>query len=189
MTKLAEWACLGILVADGEAHGWSIARRLRPDADIGRVWQVSRAVTYRSLDALAATGWIEAIGDEVGDGPPRTILAATDPGRRAFDRWLDTPVGHLRDLRSALLLKLVFADRVDHPTGDLLRTQLAVIDAAVEGLVGGAEPDDLVARWRIESARAARRFVADQLGVAVDRRWSTRRVVPPATVFVRWRDA
>lgn len=164
MTKLAEWACLGVLVADGEAHGWSIARRLRPDSDLGRVWHVSRAVTYRSLDALVERSWIETVGAETGGGPTRTILAATPSGRRAFGRWLDTPVGHLRDLRSELLLKLVFAERVEHDVAGMLRGQVAVVDTAIDRLEEDADPGDLVVRWRIEAAHAARRFVVDRLG-------------------------
>lgn len=163
MTGLPEWACLGILVADGDVHGWSIARRLRPEGDIGRIWQVSRAVTYRSVDALVERGWVEAVGAQSGEGPTRTILGATPSGRGAFARWLDTPVVHLRDLRSELLLKLVFAQRIGHDTAGMLRGQIAVIDTALDRLDAHTQPDDLVMRWRIEAAHAARRFVRDQL--------------------------
>ena len=44
---LGEWACLGVLY-QGPMHGFAIASRLKPDGDIGRVWSLSRPLTYRS---------------------------------------------------------------------------------------------------------------------------------------------
>src|ERR1700759_1453269 len=107
---LGEWACLGILYR-GPTHGFAIASKLKPDTEIGRIWSVSRPLTYRALDQLAARGFIEAVGEERGiAGGNRTIMAATRKGRAQFRKWLNTPVVHLRDLRSELLLKLVLAD-------------------------------------------------------------------------------
>src|SRR6478672_10306747 len=104
---LGEWACLGILY-EGPAHGFAIASRLKPEGDVGRVWSLSRPLTYRSLDQLAVRGHIHPIGEEPGiAGGNRTILAATRQGRAALRKWLATPVPHLRDLRSELLLKLI----------------------------------------------------------------------------------
>ena len=62
---LGEWACLGILYP-APTHGFAIAARLKPTGDIGRVWSLSRALTYRSLDQLSTRGYIHAIGEEPG---------------------------------------------------------------------------------------------------------------------------
>src|SRR4029079_1680299 len=62
---LGEWACLGILYA-GPSHGFAIAARLKPTGDVGRVWSMSRALTYRSLDQLVARGYVHAVGEEPG---------------------------------------------------------------------------------------------------------------------------
>ena len=108
---LGEWACLGILY-QGPTHGFAIASRLKPGGDIGRVWSLSRPLTYRSLDQLTQRGHIHPIGEERGiAGGNRTILAATRQGRAALRKWVATPVAHLRDLRSELLLKLVIAEQ------------------------------------------------------------------------------
>src|SRR3954454_11545050 len=108
---LGEWACLGILY-QRPVHGFAIAARLRPDADIGRVWSLSRPLTYRSLEQLTRRGHIHPVGEERGiAGGNRTILAATRQGRAALRKWVATPVAHLRDLRSELLLKLVIAEQ------------------------------------------------------------------------------
>ena len=45
----------GILY-QGPTHGFAVAARLKPDGDIGRVWSLSRPLTYRSLDAADLRG-------------------------------------------------------------------------------------------------------------------------------------
>src|SRR5262245_35252380 len=107
---LGEWACLGILYP-APTHGFAVASRLKPEGDVGRVWSLSRALTYRSLHELERRGHIKAVGEEPGiAGGPRTVLAATRYGKSQLRKWLATPVLHQRDLRSELLLKLVIAD-------------------------------------------------------------------------------
>lgn len=158
---LGEWACLGILVEE-PAHGWAVAARLRPTGDIGRVWQLSRPLTYRSLDQLTRRGWVEPVAEERGDvGPNRTILAPTRVGRTRFRAWLRTPVEHQRDLRSELLLKLVFAERLGIRLGDLLERQREIVDrhTDAQARASDADPTDVVALWRLESTLAAGRFL------------------------------
>lgn len=155
---LGEWACLGILCAEA-THGWAIVKRLRTDGDIGRIWHLSRPLTYRALEQLTARGWIEPVGEEPGHaGPNRTILTATRSGRTRFRTWLTTPVPHLRDLRSELLLKLVFAERLGVDVSEMLGRQREIVVAHADRLAAAAE-DDIVAIWRSEATEAARRFI------------------------------
>lgn len=155
---LGEWACLGVLY-DRPAHGWAIVKQLRPDGDIGRIWHLSRPLTYRSLDQLTGRGWVEPVGEEPGvAGPNRTILGATRTGRAQFRTWLRTPVAHLRDLRSELLLKLVFADQHGIDITGMLDEQRDIIDEHARALAA-THSDDVVAIWRTEATRAARRFL------------------------------
>lgn len=106
---LGEWACLGILYRQ-PSQGFAIATRLRPTSDVGRIWSLSRPLTYRSLEQLVARELIEPIGEEPGiAGGNRTVFRATRRGRAQFRRWCHTPVEHVRDLRSELLLKIVLA--------------------------------------------------------------------------------
>jgi DNA-binding PadR family transcriptional regulator len=156
---LGEWACLGILYGQ-PAHGWAIATQLLPDGEIGRVWHLSRPLTYRAIDHLSELGWVEPVGEERGDaGPSRTILSATRSGRSRFRRWLRTPVVHLRDLRSELLLKLVFAERYAVDIGEMLDRQRSIIDRQARSLVD-AGANDVVTLWRLEATLAAQRFLA-----------------------------
>jgi len=158
---LGEWACLGILYP-APSHGFAIAARLKPTGDVGRVWSLSRALTYRSLDQLAQRGYLRAVGEEPGiAGGNRTILAATRTGRAQLRTWLATPVDHLRDLRSELLLKLIIADMCDIDVMPMLGRQhqhiLELTDAITTHL--SEQPGDVVALWRSESSKAALRFL------------------------------
>ena len=158
---LGEWACLGILYA-GSTHGFAIAARLKPEGDIGRVWSLSRALTYRSLEQLSVRGYVRPVGEEPGiAGGNRTILAATRAGRHQLRKWLSTPVAHLRDLRSELLLKLIIARECGIDMSEMLqrqRTRVAALCATLDAQVSESS-DDVVALWRSESANAALRFL------------------------------
>jgi DNA-binding PadR family transcriptional regulator len=160
---LGEWACLGILYT-GPTHGFAIAARLKPIGDIGRVWSLSRALTYRSLEQLTTRGYVHAVGEEKGiAGGNRTILAATRSGRAQLRKWLNTPVAHLRDMRSELLLKLIIADLCGIGIGDMLERQQAHIEAmagAIADQVDDDAPVDVVDLWRQESSQTALRFLA-----------------------------
>ncbi|MEO8267579.1 MAG: hypothetical protein ABI706_18915 [Ilumatobacteraceae bacterium] len=159
---LGEWACLGILYP-GPTHGFAIAARLKPTGDIGRVWSMSRALTYRSLDQLATRGFVHAVGEEPGiAGGNRTILAATRSGRAQLRTWLDTPVAHLRDLRSELLLKLIIADLCGITADDMLDRQHVRLTELADAMIVEEDVDapvDVVDLWRQESSQAALRFL------------------------------
>ena len=158
---LGELACLGILYPV-PTHGFAIAARLKPNGDVGRVWSLSRALTYRCLGQLTVRGYIRPVGEEPGiAGGNRTILAATRSGRALLRRWLATPVGHLRDIRSELLLKLIIADicAIDiSPTLKLQRDHIAEMAEAITAQISG-EPSDVIALWRTEFSSAALRFL------------------------------
>ena len=153
---LSEAVCL-TLVTGEPRHGWAIVKTLAPDGEIGRVWSLSRPLTYRALAALADAELIEPRGSEPGEGPPRTVWRATAKGRRAAGAWLRSPVSHPRDMRTEFLLKIVLGA----PAPELARAQLAAFTPVFAGLqlAADADPTDVVARWRLESAEATRRFL------------------------------
>jgi DNA-binding PadR family transcriptional regulator len=162
---LGEWACLGVLY-QAPAHGFAVAARLRPDADIGRVWSVSRALTYRALEQLTGRGYIEEHSVEKGiAGGERTVVRPTRVGRAAFRRWLATPVAHLRDIRSELLLKLVLAEQCGIDISVMLADQRQHVIAMREALAPQvADRTDVIATWRHESAGAALSFLDIVIG-------------------------
>ena len=157
---LGEWACLGILY-QGPSHGFAVARRLRPDGDVGRVWSLSRPLTYRALDQLVRRELVRAVGEEPGiAGGNRTVLAATRRGRARLRMWVARPVAHLRDVRSELLLKLVLAEQCGLDVRPMIAAQQARIAELNAALAAPPTADaDVVALWRYEASEAARRFV------------------------------
>lgn len=156
---LGEWACLGLLCLQ-PAHGFAVAARLKPHTDIGRVWSMSRALTYRALDQLEARHLIENVGEERGiAGGNRTVFAPTVHGRAEFRRWVRQPVEHLRDLRSELLLKILLGQANDVDMSESLTVQHDRISAFIADLDRAGEPRDVVQLWRRESAAGALRFL------------------------------
>jgi tRNA-Thr(GGU) m(6)t(6)A37 methyltransferase TsaA len=161
--SLTEWVVLGLL-RERNAHGWDVARAFAPHGPIGNVWTVSRPLVYRAITVLRELGYVEDRGSTPSSsGPDRMLLAPTPRGRAAFRRWLARPVEHVRDLRSELLLKLLFLDRAGLERTALLRAQLEELERDEHGLVERVAAsegfDRTVAMWRLTSARAARAFV------------------------------
>jgi PadR family transcriptional regulator AphA len=154
----AEWVCL-TLVTQKVSHGWALGTMLAPDGEIGRIWNLSRPLTYRAIDGLVEKGLLTRRGPSAGHGRDRVVLAATPAGRRASGRWLATPVEHLRDVRTELLVKLVLRERAGLDNEQLLTEQLAVFTPVIAGLTSAGPDDDVVDLWRRESARAVRRFL------------------------------
>jgi tRNA-Thr(GGU) m(6)t(6)A37 methyltransferase TsaA len=166
---LLEWAALGLL-CEAPSHGWAVAEAFRADEEIGSVLTTTRPLVYRALAHLRELGLVEVKGTAPGGaGPARTTLGATRRGRAAFARWRAAPVDHVRDLRTALMLKLVFHHRAGHDPGELLARQELLLARAERGLERRAveveaEPARTLALWRLSTARAARSFVEAVLG-------------------------
>ena len=158
---MAEHVCL-TLVTQGVTHGWAIGTMLAPDGEIGRVWTLTRPLTYRAIDGLVDKAMVARKPQSTGHGRDRAVLAASATGRRASAAWLDTPVQHLRDVRTELLAKLTLRTREGIDNEPLLAAQRAMFDPAITALTNGAE-QDLVDVWRREHARAVRRFLDEAL--------------------------
>lgn len=165
--SLGAWAVLALL-CEGDTHGWALVRAMTPEGEVGRLWSIRRALVYRTVEVVVEAGLAERAGVEPGmRGSPRTLLHVTAAGREAVDRWLHEPVSHVRELRSALLLKLLFMQRSGLDPAPLLRAQRVVLaDAigALEAQTNGDSPADITVRaFRLETARAGIRFVDGEL--------------------------
>lgn len=154
--SLADHVCLAA-IAEGPTHGWAIVKLLRPDGDLGRIWSLSRGLTYRSIEHLVDDGAITRDG-----GARRTTLTVTPHGARSVRRWLGEPVRHVRDLRIEFLLKVRLHERSGLDPIPLIRRQRELLRPALHTL-GSGPPDDAVGLWRQESALAAQRFL-DRIG-------------------------
>jgi PadR family transcriptional regulator AphA len=160
--SFAEHVCL-VLVTQGVTHGWGLGTVLAPEGEIGRIWSLTRPLTYRAIEGLVEKGLVTRRGRSAGQGRERVLLAPTATGRRAATRWLDTPVQHLRDVRTELLVKLALRDRVGLDNQPLLAAQQVLFEPLIEVLTSADGDHDLVDLWRRESARAVRRFLDQAL--------------------------
>lgn len=111
------------------------------------------------------TGLVTPAAVESGRGPQRTLYTVTPQGRRAAAHWLDTPVEHVRDVRSHLLLKLALLDRAGRDPADLLRRQRAILEPIAEA-VKEERPqrkgfDATLLAWRRATAAATLDFIDD----------------------------
>jgi PadR family transcriptional regulator AphA len=160
--SLPEWLVLTIL-SQRPAHGFAVAQLTAADGDLGRVWQIPKAVVYRAIGRLLDAGLIAPEGTEPGLGPQRTVYTATADGRAAAGRWLHAPVEHVREIRSELLLKLALLDRAGENPADLLRAQRAVLEPIVEAIESrrarSAGFDATLLAWRRATAVAALDFL------------------------------
>ncbi len=160
--SLPEWAALGLLCEE-PAHGWAIAHELSPSGSIGRVYSCTRPLAYRALAQLREAGLAEVKETTPSvTGPARTTLRPTRRGRAAFRRWRGSAVLHVRDLRSELMLKLLFHDRAGLAPGALLEQQvsaLAAIERSLEEQFASSSGfERTLALWRLSSCRGALSF-------------------------------
>ena len=134
-------------------------RLLRPDGEVGRVWSSSRPLVYRALETLAEKRLVRATRSEPShEGPTRTVFTPTAAGRRAYEAWLASPVDHVRELRSALMVKLLLLDRPAREPEPLALDPGRAPDeggARAGGRAAAAEAfEATLALWRLSSARA-----------------------------------
>ena len=152
------------LISEGPTHGFAIASVLARDGSLGRVWHVQKPVVYRAARRLEHRGLITASEKQPSRrGAALAQLQATAAGRQAAGRWLREPVGHHRDIRSELLVKLALLDRAGVDSRDLLRAQrdeLAPVAAALASQMRIATGyDRMLAVWRHESVSGTLRFL------------------------------
>jgi DNA-binding PadR family transcriptional regulator len=171
--SLPEWLVLAIL-SQQPAHGFAVAQLTASGGQLGRVWQIPKAVVYRAIGRLLDAGLIVPEGTEPGLGPQRTVYAVTDDGRGAAAHWLHEPVEHVREIRSELLLKLALLDRAGEDPAGLLAAQRAVLEPlvdAIESRRSGSEGfDATLLAWRRATAVAALEFI-DIITSAHGRSW------------------
>jgi DNA-binding PadR family transcriptional regulator len=160
--SLPEWLVLTVL-GQQPMHGFAVAQLTAAGGELGRVWRIPKAVIYRAIGRLLEAGLVVAEGTEQGLGPQRTVFAATPAGREVAQRWLHTPVEHIRDIRPHLLLKLALLDRAGDDPKDLLRRQREVLEPIARAIEArhaqGGGFDATLLAWRRASAVAALEFL------------------------------
>lgn len=157
-------ALLGFLTSES-LHGYEIHRRLSSPDAAGMVWHVRRSNLYAMLDKLEAVGWLTSQVEPADPRPPRKRFSITPAGRQIFERWLQTPVLHPRDIRQVFLLKLYFAQRTSPTaTRTLVAAQLTRSQQWLTSQLEQREPfAAAVAAYRTHQIRAIHQWLTDLL--------------------------
>jgi DNA-binding PadR family transcriptional regulator len=157
------------LVGEGPTYGLVLAGLLAPDGSLGRIWAVPKAMVYYTLQQLELLGLITMTGEHrTGPGRARSFCAITPAGAAMAQAWLSTPVDHVRDVRSELMVKLALHDRAGSDAGPLVRAQLAQlvpVAAALDDQLRTATGfERTLVLWRHQAMTATVRFLATWSG-------------------------
>src|ERR1700722_15459279 len=161
--SLAEGLVL-CLVGERPTYGLILAGQLAPDGSLGQVWSVPKAMVYYTLQQLELLGLIRATGEQQASrGRARSVCEITPAGRAAADAWLGTPVDHVRDVRSELMVKLALHDRAGTNSRPLVRAQLARLVPAAAALDDRLRTatgfERTLVLWRHEAMTATLQFL------------------------------
>lgn len=165
--SLAEWVVVGV-IGERPAHGFAVSVLTADDGELGRIWHIPRPAIYRALGRVEAAGLLHPDSVEPGRGPQRTIYSITPDGRDALETWLSTPVRHVREVRSHLLMKLALLDRAGRDPADLLVRQRDVLEPIARAIMAERSErdgfDTTLLAWRRATASAALSFLDDLIG-------------------------
>jgi PadR family transcriptional regulator, regulatory protein AphA len=116
-------AILGTLRAE-PMTGYDLKTRCF-DQSVAHFWPADQAQIYRTLDRMAADGWVESAIETQDGRPNRKEYRITGAGRDELARWLLTDLA-LPALRDPFLIQLFFADPLSNAQIDgLLLRQIA----------------------------------------------------------------
>ncbi len=85
------------------------------DNTIAHFWQADQTQIYRTLAAMAESGWVESTLEIQQDRPNRKVYHITDAGREELRRWLRTEQP-LPVYREPFLVQMFFAGELDTQT-------------------------------------------------------------------------
>ena len=136
---------------------------LAPGRELGRIWALSRPLTYRAIERLVEKGLITPRRSAPGGAATGSCTPLAGRSPRRDEQWIDTPVDHLRDLRTQLLVELALLAPAGLDNEHCSPPSRQLFEPKIDALTSGEADDDLVDLWRRESARAVRRFLGQAL--------------------------
>ena len=146
------------LVVHTPRHGWAIHEELAPTGEIGRAWTLSRQLVYRAIDTLVEDGLVKRATPKDGGGADKVVISATATGKRVTAKWLDTPVTHLRDVRTEFVVKIMLREKFGLVLSPFIDSQRKTFDPLIAA-INADKSDSPVNVWRKESANAVARYL------------------------------
>lgn len=157
-------ACL-VLVGAGAGHGYDVARHFAPDGSLGEVLTLSRPVVYRALKSLEAADLVDSEESVGVRGQLKWRLTQTTRGAAVAREWLTTPVTHVRELRTAFLVRYLLVTQTGGNTAAFVAAQRDALEVVTASLLANRN-SDAISMWRREQARAALRFLDELAGAS-----------------------
>ena len=155
--ELARNVVLALIVHEPR-HGWALQEVLSPRGEIGQAWTLSKQLVYRAIDSLVDAGLARRTAPKDGGGAERVTISATTSGRRHAMAWLDTPVEHLRDVRTELVVKVMLREQFELPISRFIQRQRQQFEPLIVA-IETTQAKTPVHMWRRESASAVKRFL------------------------------
>ena len=155
--ELARNVVLALIVHEPR-HGWALQEVLSPRGEIGQAWTLSKQLVYRAIDSLVDAGLVRRAAPKDGGGADRVVVSPTAAGRRVTSEWLDSPVQHLRDVRTELVIKVMLRDLFGLPMKSFIQKQRTVFEPVITA-IETAPASSPVNMWRRESASAVKRYL------------------------------
>lgn len=146
------------LIVESPRHGWAVQEELAPSGDLGRAWTLSKQLVYRAIDSLENDGLVRRAAPKDGGGADRVVISPTAAGKRATQQWLDTPVTHLRDVRTELVVKVMLRQRFSLPISSFIARQREAFEPMI-ATIEKSPANTPVTMWRRESASAVKRYL------------------------------
>ncbi|MFH0786219.1 MAG: PadR family transcriptional regulator [Pseudomonadota bacterium] len=128
----AEYLILGVL-STGEQHGYDLFRTL--EEELGLIWTLGRSQTYALLSRMEQAGLVAYNRQAQEKRPDRKNFFLTPAGKKIFNKWVKSPVEHIRDLRLEFLAKIHFLKKGDRKWVEkLIEGQVAVCRIKCSGM-------------------------------------------------------
>jgi len=115
-------------------------------------------LVYRAIDTLVADGLVKRATPKDGGGADKVIISPTAAGKRHAEMWLNTPVLHLRDVRTELVVKVMLREQFQLPLQPFVTKQRHVFEPLIDA-INKSSSQSPVEMWRRESASAVKRYL------------------------------
>jgi PadR family transcriptional regulator AphA len=113
---------------------------------------------YRAIDTLVADGLVKRATPKDGGGADKVIISPTSLGKRHAQTWLNSPVTHLRDVRTELVVKVMLREQFQLPLQPFVAKQRQLFEPLIDA-INKNNSHSPVEMWRRESASAVKRYL------------------------------
>jgi PadR family transcriptional regulator, regulatory protein AphA len=120
---------LGLLF-ENPMHGYDLYKIISQPGGLSEVWYLSQSNLYAMLEDLEKQGLLISHLIQIGNSPVRKEYHLTSSGLSTFEKWMQEPVLHGRDMRQMFMAKFYFAVK-DSPesASQLIKKQQSIAEA------------------------------------------------------------